>query len=123
MAKYVMALDQGTTSSRCILFDKQGEIHSVAQKEFEQYYPHPGWVEHNPAEIWSSELSVTTEAMALTGVRPDEIAAIRWIDLKYVNRYDWTRGQLNDIRIAIHDQAWILDIVNTDDYNNWYKLD
>ncbi|MBQ4242821.1 MAG: glycerol kinase GlpK [Lachnospiraceae bacterium] len=76
MAKYVMALDQGTTSSRCILFDKQGEIHSVAQKEFEQYYPHPGWVEHNPAEIWSSELSVTTEAMALTGVRPDEIAAI-----------------------------------------------
>lgn len=75
-AKYVMALDQGTTSSRCILFDKRGEIRSVAQKEFEQYYPKPGWVEHNPMEIWSSELSVVTEAMALIGAGPEDIAAI-----------------------------------------------
>ena len=76
MAEYVMALDQGTTSSRCILFDKKGMIKSVAQKEFEQYYPHPGWVEHNPMEIWSSELSVATEAMAVIGAKADDIAAI-----------------------------------------------
>ena len=76
MAEYVMALDQGTTSSRCILFDKRGVIRSVAQKEFEQHYPKPGWVEHNPMEIWSSELSVTAEAMALSGTRPEDIAAI-----------------------------------------------
>ncbi|MCR5486989.1 MAG: glycerol kinase GlpK [Lachnospiraceae bacterium] len=76
MAKYVMALDQGTTSSRAILFDKKGMIVSSAQKEFEQYYPEPGWVEHNPMEIWSSELSVATEAMALVGARPQDIAGI-----------------------------------------------
>ena len=51
MKKYVLALDQGTTSSRCILFDKQGTICSMAQKEFRQIYPHPGWVEHDPMEI------------------------------------------------------------------------
>ena len=51
---YIMALDQGTTSSRCILFDKRGNIHSMSQKEFTQIYPQPGWVEHNPKEIWSS---------------------------------------------------------------------
>ena len=62
MKKYVMALDQGTTSSRCILFDKKGNICSVAQKEFEQIYPKPGWVEHDPMEIWASQLSVATEA-------------------------------------------------------------
>ena len=76
MSKYVMALDQGTTSSRCILFDKTGDIQSVAQKEFEQYYPRPGWVEHNPMEIWSSELSVTMEAMAVIGARCEDIAAV-----------------------------------------------
>ncbi|MBQ7583326.1 MAG: glycerol kinase GlpK [Lachnospiraceae bacterium] len=76
MSDYVMALDQGTTSSRCILFNRRGEIQSVAQKEFMQYYPKPGWVEHNPMEIWSSELSVTTEAMALIGAKPEDIAGI-----------------------------------------------
>ena len=58
--KYVMALDQGTTSSRCILFDKKGNILSMAQREFEQIYPQPGWVEHDPREIWSSQLAVAT---------------------------------------------------------------
>lgn len=53
-----MALDQGTTSSRCILFDRKGNICSVAQKEFEQHYPKPGWVEHDPMEIWASQVSV-----------------------------------------------------------------
>ena len=55
MGKYVMALDAGTTSNRCILFNKKGEIVSVAQKEFTQYFPKPGWVEHNADEIWSTQ--------------------------------------------------------------------
>ncbi len=76
MAKYVMALDQGTTSSRCILFDKQGNICAMEQKEFSQIYPQPGWVEHNPMEIWSSQLSVAMEAMAISGAKPEDIAAI-----------------------------------------------
>lgn len=76
MNKYMMALDQGTTSSRCILFDKKGTICSVAQKEFTQMYPQPGWVEHNPMEIWSSQLAVTTEAMARVGASPEDIAGI-----------------------------------------------
>ena len=59
----MMALDQGTTSSRCILFDRKGNICSVAQKEFEQHYPKPGWVEHDPMEIWASQVSVLSEAM------------------------------------------------------------
>ena len=73
--KYVMALDQGTTSSRCILFDHSGEICSLAQKEYTQYYPKPGWVEHNPREIWSSQLSVAIEAMAEVGATASDIAA------------------------------------------------
>lgn len=76
MQKYVMALDQGTTSSRCILFDRQGKICSMAQKEFTQIYPRPGWVEHNPMEIWSSQLSVAMEAMAIVGAKPEQIAGI-----------------------------------------------
>lgn len=76
MKKYVMALDQGTTSSRCILFDRKGRICSIAQKEFAQYYPQPGWVEHNPLEIWSSQLSVAVEAMGQIGADIEEIAAI-----------------------------------------------
>ena len=76
MKKYVMALDQGTTSSRCILFNREGRICSVAQKEFTQYYPQPGWVEHNPLEIWSSQLSVAVEAMGKIGADIKEIAAI-----------------------------------------------
>ncbi len=76
MGRYIMALDQGTTSSRCILFNKKGEILSIAQKEFTQIYPKPGWVEHNPMEIWSSQLAVTMEAMAMVGASTKDIAAI-----------------------------------------------
>ncbi|MCR4896528.1 MAG: glycerol kinase GlpK [Lachnospiraceae bacterium] len=76
MSEYIMALDQGTTSSRCILFDKQGNICAMEQKEFSQIYPKPGWVEHNPMEIWSSQLSVAMEAMAISGAKPEDIAAI-----------------------------------------------
>jgi glycerol kinase len=71
-----MALDQGTTSSRCIIFDKQGRIKSIAQKEFMQIYPRPGWVEHDPMEIWSSQISVATEALAKLGIGAKEIASI-----------------------------------------------
>ena len=76
MGKYIMALDQGTTSSRCILFDKKGNMCSVAQKEYKQYYPKPGWVEHDPKEIWSSQISVATEAMSKIGVDAEDIHAI-----------------------------------------------
>ena len=74
MGKYVIALDQGTTSSRCILFDKEGNICSVAQKEFTQIYPQPGWVEHDPMEIWSSQLAVAMEAMGKIGAHYSDIA-------------------------------------------------
>ncbi|MDF2512813.1 MAG: glpK1 [Herbinix sp.] len=76
MKQYIMALDQGTTSSRCIIFDKNGRIKSIAQKEFTQVYPKPGWVEHDPMEIWSTQISVATEAMAKLGIIADEIASI-----------------------------------------------
>ncbi|MEG0369548.1 MAG: FGGY family carbohydrate kinase, partial [Hungatella sp.] len=76
MTKYMMAMDQGTTSSRCILFDRGGNIISSAQKEFPQIFPRPGWVEHNPMDIWSSQLSVAMEAMAKIGAGTDDIAGI-----------------------------------------------
>ena len=76
MKKYVMALDQGTTSSRCIIFDKFGKVKSMAAKEFNQIYPKPGWVEHDPMEIWSTQISVATEAMAKLGIEASEIASI-----------------------------------------------
>lgn len=76
MEKYIMALDQGTTSSRCILFDRGGNIRSMAQKEFNQIYPELGWVEHNPVEIWSSQLAVAVEAMANIDAGAENIAGI-----------------------------------------------
>ena len=76
MSRYIMALDAGTTSNRCILFNKKGEICSVAQREFTQYFPQPGWVEHDADEIWASMLGVAVEAMNKIGASADEIAAI-----------------------------------------------
>ncbi len=76
MGKYVMAFDAGTTSNRCILFDHAGKIVSVAQKEFTQIYPHPGWVEHNPHEIWGTQLEVARQAMENVHARVSEIEAI-----------------------------------------------
>src|SRR5579863_3032634 len=73
---YVLALDQGTTSSRAILFDRAGTIVAVAQKEFEQFYPQQGWVEHDPTEILTSQLSCAVEVLAKAGARPRDIAAI-----------------------------------------------
>ncbi|MCI8300695.1 MAG: glycerol kinase GlpK [Lachnospiraceae bacterium] len=76
MAKYVMALDAGTTSNRCILFDEKGKMCSVAQKEFTQYFPKPGWVEHDANEIWSTQLGVAVEAMQKIGASAEDLAAI-----------------------------------------------
>jgi glycerol kinase len=76
MARYVMALDAGTTSSRCILFNEKGDMCSVAQKEFTQYFPKPGWVEHDAMEIWSTQIGVAQEAMLKIGAVAADIAAI-----------------------------------------------
>jgi glycerol kinase len=76
MSKYILSLDQGTTSSRAILFDQNGTIKAVAQQEFTQYYPQPGWVEHDPAEIWQTQLRVAQEVLRNNQVNPRDIAAI-----------------------------------------------
>ena len=76
MKKYLLSLDQGTTSSRAILFDRQQNILAVSQKEFTQHYPQEGWVEHNPMDIWSSQYAVMMEVIAQSNIRADEIAAI-----------------------------------------------
>ncbi|MGN1003516.1 MAG: glycerol kinase GlpK [Oscillospiraceae bacterium] len=76
MAKYIMAFDQGTTSSRCILFDRKGQICSVAQKEFTQIFPKAGWVEHDAMEIWASQMGVAQEALLKIGATAADVAAI-----------------------------------------------
>lgn len=76
MEKYIMSLDQGTTSSRCIIFNKKGEIVSVAQKEFTQIYPKAGWVEHDPLEIWGKQAGVAGEALNIARISPEQIAGI-----------------------------------------------
>ncbi len=74
--KYILSLDQGTTSSRAIIFNHKGDVCAIAQKEIEQIFPAPGWVEHNPVEIWSTQLAVASEAIAKLGIHSDEIAGI-----------------------------------------------
>lgn len=76
MDKYIMALDAGTTSNRCILFNKKGQIVSIAQKEFTQIFPAPGLVEHDANEIWSTQLGVAVEAMSKARISAEDIAAI-----------------------------------------------
>ena len=76
MGKYIIALDQGTTSSRAIVFDKEQNIIGISQKEFTQIYPKEGWVEHDPVEIWATQYGVLQEVIAKTNVDRDEIAAI-----------------------------------------------
>src|SRR5208282_3439698 len=73
---YILALDAGTTSVRAILFDARGRIRGIAQKEIRQIYPQPGWVEHDPREIWSSQMAVTTEVLGRARVRPSDVAGI-----------------------------------------------
>src|SRR5271167_4321638 len=76
MTRYVLALDQGTTSSRSILFDLGGQPVAIAQREFKQYFPQPGWVEHDADEIWATQSGVATEAVSKAKLRPRDIAAI-----------------------------------------------
>jgi glycerol kinase len=76
MSKYILSFDQGTTSSRAILFDHQGQIHATSQKEFQQIFPKPGWVEHDPLEIWSTQMGVATEAISMKGLSENNVAAI-----------------------------------------------
>src|SRR5437762_13559891 len=75
--KYILALDQGTTSSRAILFDHAGSIVAVAQKEFRQIFPKPGWVEHDPRDIWSTQAGVAAEVLTKASVAAADVAAIR----------------------------------------------
>lgn len=76
MADFIAALDQGTTSTRCILFNRQGQIHAQAQKEHHQYYPHPGWVEHDPVEIWQNTLEVIADALKAGGCHGQDLAGL-----------------------------------------------
>ncbi len=76
MSRYILSFDQGTTSSRAIIFDHEGQIAAIAQKEFKQYFPQPGWVEHDANEIWSTQLGVASEAIAKAGLSVEDIAAI-----------------------------------------------
>ena len=76
MAQYIMALDAGTTSNRCILFDQEGRVRAAAQKEFPQIFPKPGWVEHDAREIWATQLGVAVEAMGQIGATAADSAAI-----------------------------------------------
>lgn len=75
--QYIMALDQGTTSSRCILFDRQGKICAVAQQEFPQIYPQPGWVEHDPMQLWQTVVTVAQAAMDQCGATAENIGRHR----------------------------------------------
>jgi glycerol kinase len=76
MPKFIASIDQGTTSTRCILFDHSGQVCTVAQKEHQQIYPKPGWVEHDPLEIWQRTREVVSEVISKTQIRPGDIAAI-----------------------------------------------
>jgi glycerol kinase len=76
VTKYILALDQGTTSSRAILFDREGRMHGIAQQEFRQIFPQSGWVEHNANEIWSSQLNVAQQVLKQQNIAAAEIAAI-----------------------------------------------
>ena len=74
--QFILAIDQGTTSSRAILFNRSGRIHGIAQQEFRQIFPHPGWVEHDANEIWSSQLAVSQQVLREHGLSASDIAAI-----------------------------------------------
>lgn len=100
METYIMALDQGTTSSRAILFDKQGEIVHVAQREFTQYFPQPGWVEHDANEIWGSVLAVIAQVLSESGVKAEQIAGIG-ITNQRETTVVWDRESGNPIYHAI----------------------
>jgi glycerol kinase len=98
--KYVLALDQGTTSSRALLFDQDGTIRALAQREFDQIFPQPGWVEHNPEQIASSQIEVAVEALAKAGTRPEDVAAIGIANQRETTIV-WNRGTGKPVYNAI----------------------
>ena len=100
MQQYILSLDQGTTSSRAIVFDRSGSVISTAQKEFQQIYPHPGWVEHDPMEIWSSQISVASEAVVKAGLNVNDIIAIG-ITNQRETTIVWDKNTGNPIHNAI----------------------
>jgi len=122
--KYILSLDQGTTSSRAIIFNHQGNICSIAQKEIKQIFPTPGWVEHSPVEIWASQLSVATEAIAKFGIHPDQIAGIGIANQRETTII-WSRKTGKPIYNAIvwqdHRTASICDKLIEDGYGNIVK--
>jgi glycerol kinase len=100
MSKYVIALDQGTTSSRAVLFDEQGQIKGIAQQEFRQYFPQSGWVEHDPEEIWKTQHGVLVKLIREHNVTPSSIAAIG-ITNQRETTVVWDRKTGNAIHPAI----------------------
>lgn len=100
MSEHVLALDQGTTSSRAIVFDARGAVVAVAQKEFEQRYPRPGWVEHDPLDIWSSQVGVAAEALSRAGLQADDLAAIGIANQRETTLL-WDRRTLEPVGNAI----------------------
>jgi len=118
--KYIIAMDQGTTSSRAILFNKQGEIVSMVQREFKQIFPKPGWVEHDPMEIWSTQMGVTMEAIQKIDARSDEIAAIG-ITNQRETTVIWDAGSGRPIYNAIVWQCRrTADIIEKMKSDGWY---
>ena len=111
MAKYVMALDAGTTSNRCILFNEKGEMCSVAQREFTQYFPKPGWVEHDADEIWASMLGVAVEAMNMIGAEAEDIAAIGITNQRETTSSGTKRQESRSIMQSYGSAAELLSIV------------
>ncbi len=76
MEKYILAIDQGTTSTRTILYNHNSEVVMSSQREFQQFFPHPGWVQHDANEIWLSTLAVMTETIQMSGIKPEQVAGI-----------------------------------------------
>ena len=117
MKEFILSFDQGTTSSRAIVFDHSGLPCAVAQKEFKQYYPKPGWVEHDPEEIWSTQAGVSIEAIAKAGLRPKDIAAIG-ITNQRETTIVWNRKTGKPVYNAI---VW--QDRRTADYCDWLKAE
>ncbi len=100
MDTYILALDQGTTSSRAVLFDRQGQVVALSQREFPQFYPQPGWVEHDPLEIWNSQIVVAREALEQAGVQPSQVAGIGIANQRETTML-WERGTGRPVHNAI----------------------
>src|SRR5690606_9580631 len=115
--RYVLALDQGTTSSRAIVFDDNARVRALAQKEYEQHYPRPGWVEHDPIDIWSSQSGVASEALERAGISARDLAAVGIANQRETSMV-WDRATLEPIANAIVWQdrrtAGVIDRVRED---------